>query len=199
MLPETMKHYFAGVLLLFYLNLGFAQQDSILLFVSYEDTYYSEYVVMVEALVAAGYYVDVRSAGSGSATTYTIGGDLTVQANGLTGSNYAAFETQFLSMFGNSWNVALNPVPASVPVSGTIQNVTSIAPYKALIVVGGTGAVDYRIDGTYADQGALSAATVQAAAEKLNALAAEALLLGKPIMGQCTLFLESTQYCGKWF
>ncbi len=168
-----------------FLSRNYSQQDSILLFVSYDSTYYSEYIVMYEALVASGYFVDVRSAGEGVATTYTIGGDITAQANMLGGSNYAAFQTQFQEMFGSTWNASLNTVPADISVAGTIQAINSMDSYVALIVVGGTGAVDYRIDGSYSGQRDINASAVQAAAEKLNALAVEALLSGKPVMGQC--------------
>ncbi len=168
-----------------FLSRCYSQQDSILLFVSYDSTYYSEYIVMYEALVASGYFVDVRSAGEGVATTYTIGGDITGQANMLGGSSYTAFQTQFQDMFGSAWNASLNTVPANIPVAGPIQDVSSMDSYAALVAVGGTGAVDYRIDGSYAGQRDLDAAAIQAAAEQLNALAVEALLAGKPVMGQC--------------
>ena len=62
------------------ISIGFSQQDSILLFLSDHDTYYSEYVVMFESLTASGYYVDVRNAGSSGATMYTIGGVIDVTA-----------------------------------------------------------------------------------------------------------------------
>ncbi len=166
-------------------RISYSQQDSILLFVSYDSTYYSEYIVMHEALVASGYHVDVRSAGTGFATTYTIGGDIIGQANMLGGSSYTAFQGQFSEMFGSTWNAALNAVPASIAVAGTVQEVSSMTPYRALVVIGGTGAVDYRVDGTYESQAALDASIVQATAEKLNELAVEALLQGKPVVGQC--------------
>ena len=171
--------------MLSFIGLNHSQQDSILLFVSDNDTYYSEYIVMCEALTASGYFVDVRNAGSTHATMYTIGGDLTAQANTLAGSSYAAFQAQFQDMFGLSWNAALNPVPLSIPVSDSIQSVSSLTPYRALIVVGGTGAVDFRVDNSYNPQGSLTAGQVQSAAEKLNSLAVEALTTGKIVMGQC--------------
>ncbi|HPN71331.1 MAG TPA: hypothetical protein PLZ32_17510, partial [Saprospiraceae bacterium] len=115
-----------------------AQQDSVLLFVSYAETYYTEYIVMYEALTASGYFVDVRSAGVGNASTYTIGGDVVAQANGLDGSSYAHFQTQFINMFSIPWNAALNAVPATIPVNGSIQNVPSMQNYKALVIAGGT-------------------------------------------------------------
>ena len=61
--------------------------------------------------------------------------------------------------------------------------------YVALVVVGGTGAQAYNVDGIYSSQGVgsrfLSATTVQNVAEKLNSLAIEAIISGKPVMGQC--------------
>ena len=162
-----------------------AQSDKILLFVSDEDTYYSEYIVMYEALLASGYQVEVRNAGTASATMYTIGGDIIAQANGLAGSSYADFQIQYATMFGANWNELLNPVPASIAISDSIQAVGSISSYEALVVAGGTGAVDFRVDGSYTAQGSLSAQQVQSAAEKLNELAVEALQLGIPVMGQC--------------
>ncbi len=61
--------------------------------------------------------------------------------------------------------------------------------YDALVMPGGTGAQAYRVDGSYSSQGAdsreISAATVQAVAEKLNELAIDALMNGKPVMAQC--------------
>ncbi len=184
---KTLKKWklVTGMMAILFPCLGQAQPDSILLFVAYEDTYYSEFIVMYEALVAEGYFVDVRSAGSGTATTYTIGGDLQAQANGLPGSSYADFAAQFQAMFGSPWNAGLNTVPASITLNGSIQSITTVEPYQALVVAGGTGATEYRIDGNYQSQGSLSAVQVQAAAEKLNELAVDMLLAGKPIMGQC--------------
>ncbi|MFZ1791726.1 MAG: hypothetical protein WAT92_25590 [Saprospiraceae bacterium] len=172
-------------LLLFVSNKTNAQQDSVLLFVSYAETYYTEYIVMYEALTASGYFVDVRSSSNGNASTYTIGGDVVAQANGLGGSSYAQFQTQFNNMFAIPWNAALNAVPATIPVNGTIQNVTSMQNYKALVIAGGTGVNAYRVDGSYVGHGGLSNLEVQQAAEKLNALAIEAFTSGKPVLGQC--------------
>ncbi|MCB0664908.1 MAG: hypothetical protein KDC80_03755 [Saprospiraceae bacterium] len=160
-------------------------QDSILMFVSYDSTYYSEFIVMYEALTASGYYVDVRSGGSGNANSYLIGGDLVAQANGLSGSSYTEFVAQFQNMFASPWNAALNGDPGVINGVDSIQDVPSMAPYQALIVVGGRGVVDYRIDGSYPAQLGLPASQIESAANKLNALAAEALMAGKPIMGQC--------------
>jgi putative intracellular protease/amidase len=169
----------------------FAQQDTVLMFVSYEQTYYSEYIVMLKALQTAGYAVDVRSAGADSAGIYMIPSSTNIEetANTLAGSSYTQFTTQFQSLFEGSWNPSWNDMPSYVPVNGTIQSISGIPNYAAMVIVGGTGAIDYRVDGVYGSQGSggrlLSSATIQAAAEKLNALALEFLLAGKPVMAQC--------------
>ncbi|MCB0686851.1 MAG: hypothetical protein KDC53_10005, partial [Saprospiraceae bacterium] len=175
----------SGLFLFTTITPTFSQQDSILMFVSFDSTYYSEYIVMREALEAMGYYVDVRSADIGMAHTYLIGGNLTAQANGLSGSNYSAFESQYQSMVGSPWNAALNTDPGVINITDSIQSISSMASYKALVIVGGKGVVRYRLDGQYSSQLSLPASRVQSAAHKLNDLATEALLLGKPVMGQC--------------
>lgn len=168
-----------------------AQQDTILLFISAEQTYYSEYVVMKKGLEAAGYAVDVRSARSDSASIYMVPSNTDIEeiANTLAGSSYAQFTAQFQNLFGAAWNSAWNAMPSYAPVQGRIQDVTDISRYAAMVIAGGTGALDYRVDGSYAAQGSglreLSAGTVQAAAESLNALALSFLLAGKPVMAQC--------------
>jgi putative intracellular protease/amidase len=166
---------------------GASSRGAILMFVSQQQTYYSEYIVMRSALEAAGYTVDLRSARSGSAELYMLpdGTDIEETANTLPGGSYAQFTTQFQNLFGSVWNAALDPTPSSVTVDGSVTSVASMAPYLALVVVGGTGAIDYRVDGSYSAQGEVTAFEVQQAAEKLNALAIEALLAGKPVVGQC--------------
>lgn len=158
---------------------------TILMFISKEQTYYSEYKIMLEALQAAGYTVDVRSAASGTAAVYSVTGNIDGAGNQTPGATYAQFTTQFQNDFGKSWNASWNATPATVPVNGRIQDVVNMSSYDALVIPGGTGANDYRRDEVYAAQGAVSAADVQAAAEKLNALAIEALLAGKPVMALC--------------
>lgn len=166
-------------------------QDKILVFVSHENTYYSEYIVLKKGLEAAGYEVDVRNASGMETSTYMIPNDTTINetANSLSGSSYDNFTYQFLNAFGQNWNENDNITPTTITVDGTIQSVTSMNDYKALVVVGGTGALDYRVDGEYSSQGEgnrqIDAQTVQVAAEKLNSLALEALEAGKPVMAQC--------------
>ncbi len=162
-----------------------------MLFVSHEETYYSEYIVMQQALLAAGYTVDVRSTSDLQATTYMIPDGTTIEetANTLASSNYSQFTSQFLSYFGSPWNDAYNATPDSIPVNGRIQDIVNMNDYLALVVVGGVGAQAYNVDGMYDEQGLgsrmISATEVRNAAEKLNSLAVEALQQGKPVMGIC--------------
>lgn len=166
-------------------------QGTVLLFVSHENTYYSEYIVMKAALEDAGYTVEVRSASTLAASAYMdgTGPDIAAAANTLVESSYTAFQAQYQALFGQAWDESLNTTPSTIPVAGRIQDVTDMSGYVALVVAGGTGVIDYRLDGTYGAQGSgprlVSANEVQAAAEKLNTLAQEALQQGKPILGQC--------------
>ncbi len=161
------------------------------MFVSHEQTYYSEYIVMRAALETAGYAIDVRSSSSDPTSIYMVpqGGSpaaINGVANSLSGSSYAEFTTQFQNSFGGTWDGASNnATPASISVDGIIQDVTNMSGYDALVVVGGLGALDYRVDGSYSSQGSVSAIEVQAAAEKLNELALDALANAKPVMTQC--------------
>ncbi len=177
-------------LFLFFLTTRISAQ-SILMFVSHEDTYYSEYIVMKEALEASGYNVDVRSANSQDFSIYMIpmGTDIEATANSLGGSSYAQFQQQFAGLFGSDWDGNLNTTPSSLSVAGSLLDVSSISGYAGLVVVGGTGALDYRLDGDYSSQGTadrlISAQVVEDIAQKLNDLAVEALVAGKPVMAQC--------------
>ena len=142
----------------------------ILMFVSYEQTYYSEYRVMYETLSASGYDVDIRSSAVGTASIYTLSGDLNDPQNSVSGSDYTTFITTFQDLTGSQWNTAWNATPSFIDVDGRIQDVINMDSYEALVVVGGTGALDYRVDGTYTNQigdgRSVSAADVQASAEK---------------------------------
>lgn len=168
-----------------------AQTNNILVFVSHEETYYSEYIVMAEALEAQGYSLDVRSATALDVSSYMLPGgtDIEATANTLNGSSYADFTAQFQDMFDASWDAGVNPTPSNISVDGSILDVLDMSIYDALVIPGGTGAQAYRVDDSYASQGAggrlLSAVTVQAVAEKLNELAINALMNGKPVMAQC--------------
>ena len=164
-----------------------AQQDSVLMFISYDETYYTEYIVMYSALIDAGYRVSVRSASEGYATTYLAGGNFADQAIMLGGANgYNEFLTQYNDMFGFAWDASSNTLPMpGIPLDGSILDVSSIAGYKAFVTAGGTGAPDYRIDGVYSGQRELLSGDIQGVAEKLNALAVEALTFGIPILAQC--------------
>ena len=182
---------FNSFLLIFLIGTGIQilsaqSMGKILMFVSYVDTYSTEYVVMREALEAAGYEVDVRSSHPGNFSIYTLGYDNLPQvANDLPGSSYADFQEQFLNLFGESWDESNNELIVSAPVDGIVQDLSDMLDYEALVIVGGTGALDYRVDGTYEAQGEVTAEEVQAAAEKLNDLAIDALLAGKPVLAQC--------------
>ncbi len=164
-----------------------AQQGNVLFFVAQADAYYSEFIVAKAALEAAGYMVDVRTATPNPAGMYMLplGTDIAATANTLPGSSYAVFQQQFQSSFGATWNAALNATPATVPVNGPVQDVPDMKNYSALVIAGGTGINEYRIDGSYNGHGTATASDVQAAAEKLNALALNALANGKPVLAQC--------------
>lgn len=165
--------------------------DTILMFVSHEQTYYSEYIVMLKALQAAGYTVDVRSSSTDSASVYMVPSNTDIEetAGTLPNGSYSQFTTQFQNLFGSSWNASWNAMPSRIYVNGRIQDVASMSSYVGLVVVGGLGALEYRVDGSYSSQGAgdrlVSAAEIQSASEKLNSLALEALAAGKPVMAQC--------------
>lgn len=167
------------------------QTNNILMYVSHEDTYYSEYIVALRGLQAAGYSVDVRSADTLPFSTYMLpsNADIISTANSLAGSSYAQFTQQFQNQFGSAWNPTWNATPTLVPHNGKIQNVVNMNNYDAIVIPGGTGALDYRVDGTYNSQGVgprlISSAVVQAAAQKVNALIVDALQSGKPVFAQC--------------
>lgn len=184
--------FFVGVALLVFSRVVVMSQDSILLFVAHENTYYSEYIVMYAALTDAGYYVDVRSARqSQDASTYMIPANTTIDATAATlpGGSYAQFTAQYQAYFGQAWNPAYNPTPMFIQTQGSLLDVENMDDYKALIVVGGTGAQAYNVDGNYSAQGSgqrmVPADSIRQIAEKLNALAIEALTQGKPVVGQC--------------
>ncbi len=170
-----------------------SQTKNVLMFISHEQAYYSEYIVMLKAFQANGYTVDVRSSSLDSAGVYFhYGNNLENAANELVyGSGFSQFENQFEESFGSLWNSDWNYVPSTsrVPVNGRIQNVESMLNYDALIIVGGTGAPDYKFDGNYNSQGQgnrfVPASEIENSALKLNQLAINALLTGKPVMAQC--------------
>lgn len=168
-----------------------APSKKILLFVSHEQTYYSEFAVMKAALETSGYTVEVRSAGPDSVSTYMIPAGTTIDETAATlpGGSAAQFQSQFEALFGGAWPQGLNQTPAFLPVDGRITEVLSMENYDALVIAGGTGALAYRIDGSFDSQGTgarmITATEIQRVAEKLNELALEALSLNKPVMAQC--------------
>lgn len=165
----------------------FAQSKKVLFFLAQENTYYSEYIVAAEGLKAAGYTIDVRSATNNPVTTYMVPSNTTINetANTLQGSTYSNFQNQFSAGFGQTWNAGFNNIPSNIPVNGSILDIQNMSDYDALIIAGGTGIVEYRVDGSYAQNGLANAFTVQATAEKLNVLAIDALQNGKVILAQC--------------
>jgi putative intracellular protease/amidase len=173
------------------LNLQSLIAQKILLFVSHEETYYSEYIVALKAFQAAGYEVDVRSSSNMSATTYMIPVGTTIEetANSLTGSSFSDFSSQFNSNFGGNWDVNFNSVPGEIETNGSIHDIQNADEYEAFVIAGGTGILAYRVDGAYESQGQgnrlLSAEIIQSTAEKLNALALDALSKGKVVLAQC--------------
>ncbi|MEO9967522.1 MAG: ThuA domain-containing protein [Reichenbachiella sp.] len=185
------KSLFFGILMTgLSLSSTTAFAETVLMFVAHEQTYYSEYIVMKEALEAAGYTVDVRSASTMDFSMYMSPyNDLIHTANDLSGSSYSEFQQQFLSLFGESWDESNNSILSLGETTGRLLAVESMDDYVGLVVVGGTGSLAYRVDGDYDAQGEeernVSATTVQQTAEHLNDLAVEALLNGKPVMAQC--------------
>lgn len=189
-------HKIINLILIYYavghlgINEGYSQQK-ILMFVSHEETYYSEYVVMREALTHSGYVVEVRSASHLPASTYMIPANTTIHetANTLPGGSYVQFQQQYNTYFNHPWNAGLNSTPATIAVTGSILDVQDMSMYQGLVVVGGVGAQAYNVDGVYADQGTgprlITADVVRIVAEKLNSLAIDALINGKPVVGQC--------------
>ncbi len=159
----------------------------ILMFVPKNQAYWSEYVVMRSALEALCYQVDVRSSSSGLAHAYMVG-DIASDAGG----QYSTFVTRFEQQFGQPWNAALNSPQPDIALTGSIAAVSDMSQYEALVVVGGTGALAYRYDGSYAALNHptdparhVSATETSQGAERLNQLAIDALRRGKPVLAQC--------------
>jgi putative intracellular protease/amidase len=170
-------------------EVNFRTLDSnvILMFVPHEQTYYSEFIVMKKALEASGYTVEVRSSATGNSSTYMSPTGTTISATAATlpGGSHMQFTQQFQNLFGTAWDESLDSYPASLAVAGKIQDVVDMGAFRAMVVVGGLGALQYRVDGSYSEQGTATALEVEQAALKLNALALNALATGKPVMAQC--------------
>jgi putative intracellular protease/amidase len=165
-----------------------APSRRILLFVAYEDVWWGEYKVLYEGLRAAGWEVDVRSAGTGVARSYQSDGTIASSANSLFGSSYTDFVESFEARFGVAWDPTWDTA-ADIPLDGVLTDVTTMEDHAALVVVGGVGAVRYRLDGSYGADGSAGheadAATVQATAERLDRLAGDALSRGRPVLAAC--------------
>lgn len=186
-----MRYRLLLILTLGLTSLAWARNPKALVFVAHEDAYYSEYIVLRKTLEAAGYQVDLRSATVQPAGMYMLpaGTDIAATANSLQGSSYAVFTQQFLQKTGFAWESSWNAVPATVPVDGSILDVNNLSAYQLMAIVGGTGTLAYRVDGSYANQGSgtrqIAAAVVQAVALKLNQLALEAMANQIPVLAQC--------------
>ncbi|VAW32099.1 hypothetical protein MNBD_CHLOROFLEXI01-5327, partial [hydrothermal vent metagenome] len=158
----------------------------ILMFVAYNDVWWTEYKVAYEGLRALGYEVDVVSSGTGEAYSYGGGVDGSIQ------TSFAGFEALFAANFGTAWNASWT-AQDRIPLNGRIQDISNLDNYEAIVIPGGKGAVAYQYDGSYADQSPEAApgthvspaADVQTAAEKLNQLINIALQEGKPVGAQC--------------
>ncbi|TNE52952.1 MAG: T9SS type A sorting domain-containing protein [Bacteroidetes bacterium] len=191
LLSFSSKILVSSIFVQFILTQTFAQTKKVLLFAPHESCYYSEYIVFYEGLRAAGYQVDVRSTDADSVSTYMlpIGTDIEETANSLSGSSYAQFQQQFQSHFGLPWNEQLNPTPNFLYSGGSILDIQDMGQYDAFAIAGGTGALAYRVDGSYQGQGSgdrlVEAAIIELCAEKINELALEALQSGKPVLSQC--------------
>ena len=122
-------------------------QEKILMFVSQDSTYYSEYIVMKRALEKTGYVVDVYTSSTNPASCYTASGDIEETADSCEGSSYNQFIERFEIMFGQAWNEADNSTLNSIPVIGDINDLVSIDNYRAIVIAGGVGILNYRIDG----------------------------------------------------
>ncbi len=177
------------LLVLFLIFHNSLSAQTVLMFVPHEETYYSEYIVMRSALEQSGYIVDVRSANDQDFAIYMDYADLAAAANDYYGGDYNQFLNQYDDVFGQEWSAALNEIPASATVNGSIIDVIDMENYAGLVVVGGFGALDYRVDGEYESQGEgdreISAQEMEQASEKLNDLAILALSQNKPVMAQC--------------
>ncbi len=72
------------VFILLFIPQSLFTQDKILKFLALEETYYSEHVVMREALIHSGYEVEVRSATSMAASSQMIPANTTIDATANT-------------------------------------------------------------------------------------------------------------------
>lgn len=119
---------------------------------------------------------------------YTYGGNVDASLS----TTWGQFTSLFSTNFGTAWNAAWT-TQQNIPLSGRIQDVADLSQYDALVIPGGRGAVAYQYDGSYANLSpqdapgthVTTAAEVQAAAEKINALINEALTNGKLVAAQC--------------
>jgi putative intracellular protease/amidase len=148
------------------------------MFVPGTQPYWSEYKVMYEGLQHLGYNVEVRSSHTGPISSYMTDTSIQVSANGLAGGSYAQFKASYQARFGGVFQDSWSP-PGTIVPTGLIQEVEDLTKYRALVLVGGLGALPYRYDGSY------TSPEYAAAAGKLQQLSEQALSAGTPILAQC--------------
>ena len=164
--------------------------DRVLMYVAFNNTWWPEYKVMYEGLVAAGYEVEVRSS-TADAVALTYGDRVDATSGGVPGvdpMSYDGFRALFEESFGATWNPAWNE-PGPIPLDGRIQD-ANMTDYVALVFPGGSGSQYSRYDGTYQDLpgpgGHVSpAADIASAAAAIDALVVDALAQGSPVLAVC--------------
>lgn len=165
----------------------------VLMYVAFNNTWWPEYKVMAEGLMAAGYEVEVRSS-TDDAVAHSYGDRVDDTTPGLVGVDPIAhedFRALFEASFGTTWNVAWNE-PATIPLDGRIQD-ADMGDYVALVFPGGSGSQFSRYDGEYedlfpsiGDPGHISPETdIASAAAAINDLIVAALLQGSPVLAVC--------------
>ncbi len=168
--------------------LPISDEKKILMILAPDNVYYSEYIVAYEGLKALGYGVDLVSVKDQDVSFYMLPTGTTIEetANTLPGNNkYNEFKEQFFDLFGSNWNENFNTMPDKISNVKGISSVANLDNYQGIVIPGGTGILNLRTDGNYEAQAGISMSDIQLAAEKLNSLANEALLSGKPILAQC--------------
>jgi putative intracellular protease/amidase len=164
------------------------EEDRILMILAPDNVYYTEYIIAYEGLKSLGYEVDLVSVKDQDVSLYMLPAGTTVEeaANSLPGNNkFNEFKAQFQNLFGTNWNQSLNVMPNKISDVKSIFSIDNMDNYQGIVIPGGTGIINLRTDGTYEAQAGIPSIDIQRAAEKLNELANEALLSGKPILAQC--------------
>lgn len=169
-----------------------APSGRVLMVVAYNNTWWPEYKVMREGLVAAGYEVEVRSSTAGT-VAHSYGDrvdEVTPGLEGVAPIAYDVFRSRFEDEFGVAWDPAWNE-PATIPLDGRIQD-ADMSQYAALVIPGGSGSQFLRYDGEYEDLPSPTdpahvspAADMAAAAAALDLLVVDALVQGSPVLAVC--------------